>query len=209
MLKERELLAQDLHDGIGQMLAAAHLKAKSTEELLARGDIASAESCLHSLAEVTQEGKESIREYLLGVKVRSSPEQSLFTALRQYLSQYKHNYGIHTELVVPPEMEEKRFDPTLEIQLQSIIQEALTNVRRHSGAFSVRVIFALGDGEIRVTVEDNGRGYDPEQISETQGFGLRAMRGRADMVGARLEINSAPGKGTRVTIQVPWRKDKT
>lgn len=163
MLKERELLARDLHDGIGQMVAAAHLQVKSATNLLARGDTALAESCLHRLAEVTQETKESVREYLLGIKAHSSPEQSLLTTLRQYLNQYSHNYGIHTELVVPPELEEKRFDSTVEAQLQPVIQEALTNVRRHSGTRSARVTFALCDNQIRVTVEDGG-----------QGFGLRS-----------------------------------
>ena len=126
--------------------------------------------------------------------------------LRQYLNHYSHNYGIHTGLVAPPELEEKRIDSTVEAQLQPIIQEALTNVRRHSGASSARVIFALCGSEIRITVEDDGRGFDPEVISENQGFGLRSMRGRAEAVGARLEVKSAPGKGTQVVIQVPWGK---
>jgi len=209
MLEERELLARDLHDGIGQMLAAAHLQVKSATDLLARGDTALAESCLRRLAEVTQETKESVREYLLGVKARPSPEQSLLTTLRQYLNHYNHDYGIHTELVAPPELEEKRFDSTVEAQLQPVIQEALTNVRRHSGACSARVIFALCDNRIRVTVEDGGRGFDPEEIAEKQGFGLRSMRGRVEAVGGCLEVNSTPGKGTQVIIQVPWRKEET
>ncbi|MCD4763903.1 MAG: hypothetical protein K8R28_07785 [Desulfobacterales bacterium] len=70
--------------------------------------------------------------------------------------------------------------------MQPIIQEALTNVRRHSGACTARIIFALNDSELRVTVEDDGRGFDPEEIGEKAGFGLRSMRGRADMVGACL-----------------------
>jgi PAS domain S-box-containing protein len=209
MLEERELLARDLHDGIGQMLAAAHLQVKSVSELLTRGDIALAGSYLHRLAEVTQQAKESVREYLLGIKARSSPGQSLFTILRQYLNQYDHNYGIHTELVVPPELEQKRIDSTVGVQLQPVIQEALTNVRKHSGASSARLIFAPSDNHIRVTVEDGGRGFDPEEISEKQGFGLRSMRGRVEAVGGRLEVNSAPGKGTQVIIQVPWRKEET
>jgi PAS domain S-box-containing protein len=206
-LKERELLARELHDGIGQMLAAAHLQVKSANELLARGDTVSAESCLHTLAEVTQETKESIREYLLGIKTCSSAEQDLIAVLHQYLNQYSHNYGIHTELVAPPELEGKRIDSTIEVQLQPIIQEALTNVRRHAGACSARVIFAFYDGQIQITIEDDGRGFDPEAIRENQGFGLRSMRGRADMVGARLEVISALGKGTQVIIQVPWQKE--
>jgi PAS domain S-box-containing protein len=208
MLKERELLARDLHDGVGQLLAAAHLQVKSVGDLLAKGDVALAGVHLDRTGGVIQQAKESIREYLLRVKARSSPEQGLFTALRLYLNQYDRIHGMHTDLIIPPDLEEKRMDPTAEVQLQWIIQEALTNVRRHSGASLARVIFTLVDSELRVTVEDAGRGFDPEEIGENQGFGLRAMRGRADIVGARLEVESAPSKGTRVTIRVPWRKGK-
>jgi PAS domain S-box-containing protein len=207
MLRERELLAWELHDGIGQILVAAHLQAKSAKELLARGDTVSVESCLHRLAEATQEAKESVRDYLLGVKTRSSVDRGLLTVLHQYLYQFSHNYGIHTELVASPELEGKRIDSTIEVQLQPIIQEALTNVRKHAGVCSARVIFAVCNGHIQVMVEDDGRGFDPGEIGENQGFGLRSMRGRADMVGAHLEVNSAPGKGTRVIVQVPWQKE--
>jgi len=206
ILRERELLARELHDGIGQMVAATHLQVKSASEFLARGDTVSVESCLHRLAEVTQETNESVREYLSGVKTRASTEQGLLTALQQYLNQYSHNYGIHTELVAPPELEGKRIDSMVEVQLQPIIQEALTNVRKHAGACSARVIFTLRDGQMQIAIEDDGRGFDPEQIRENQGFGLRSMRGRADMVGARLEVNSTPGKGTQVIIKVPWQR---
>jgi PAS domain S-box-containing protein len=206
-LRERELLARELHDGIGQMLAAAHLQVKAADEHLARGDTVSVESCLHRLAEVTQETKESIRGYLLGIKTRSFAEQGLVTVLHQYLNQYSHNYGIHTELVAPPELEGKRIDSTVEVQLQPIIQEALANVRKHAGACSARVIFGVCNGQIQITIEDDGRGFDPGNIGESAGFGLRSMRGRADMVGARLEVNSTPGKGTQVIIQVPWQKE--
>ena len=209
MLKEREMLGRELHDGIGQMLATAQLQVKAACDLLARQDTVSVESCLYNLADVTQKAKESVREYLLGVKTRSSPEHSFLSMLRRYLNHYSHSYGIHTELVAPPELEKKRFDSTIEAQLQPIIQEALTNVRRHSGACTARIIFALNDSELRVTVEDDGRGFDPEEIGEKAGFGLRSMRGRADMVGACLEVNPTPGKGTQVIIRVPWLKEET
>ena len=74
---------------------------------------------------------------------------------------------------------------------------------------SARVIFAPSSSHIRVTVEDDGKGFDPDKISENPGFGLRSMRGRAEAVGASLEVISASGKGTRVIILVPWRKEET
>lgn len=207
ILKERELLARELHDGIGQMLAAVHLQVKSASALLARGDTVRVESCLNSADQATQEAKEFIRDYLLGVKSLFPTEQSLVAILQQYLSRFNRNSGIHTELVVPPELVEKRFDSTVEAQLHPIIQEALSNAQKHSEASSVRVIFTRCDGEIQIMIEDDGRGFDFAEISETEGFGLRSMRGRAEAAGARLEMYSTPGGGTRLIISVPWQKE--
>ncbi len=153
--------------------------------------------------------KESVRDYLRGVKAHSSLKQSLGTTLRQYFKQYTNDYGIYIEFIVPPELEGRRISASVEAELYLIIQEALTNVRKHSEASSARVMFALFEDEIRVTVEDDGSGFDPEEISGKPGFGLRAMVGRAEAVGGRLELNSTPGKGTQLIIQVPLRKEET
>jgi PAS domain S-box-containing protein len=209
MLKERELLARELHDGIGQTAAAAHMQIACAREFLARGDTASLESCLHNLADTTQEVKKSVRDYLLGVKTGSSAKQGFLPGIRQYIGQYSQKYGIHTELVAPPELEEQPIDSTIEAQLQPIIQEALTNVRKHSGARSARVIFTPCESQVLVTIEDDGQSFNPEAVSDNQGFGLRSMRGRAEALGGRLEVNATPGKGTLVSIQVPWRKEDT
>jgi len=84
----------------------------------------------------------------------------------------------------------------------------LTNVRKHSGASSARIIFTFNDGELSVMVEDDGKGFDPEEIDKNASFGLRSMRGRADMLGACLEVKPTLGKGTRVSIRVPRPKEK-
>lgn len=206
MLKERELLAQELHDGVGQMLAAAHLQINSASELLARGEKALAESCLRRVADMTQEAKESIRNYLRGVKASSPREQGLVGRLREYLKRFSQDYGIRTELFVHPELEAKGMDSAVEVQLQPIIQEALTNARTHGMAGSARVTLSLEDCQICVTIEDDGRGFDPGALGQNQGFGIRSMQGRAEAVGGRFEVNSAAGKGTWVTVRVPWQK---
>lgn len=208
MLKERELLARELHDGIGQMAAAAHLQVKFASELLARGDMAMARSCLNSLSDAIQGVKESVREYLVGVKTGgSSTDQGFLSWVPGYIEQYGDKYGIQVDLVVPPEMEEHGIDSTMDAQLRPILQEALINIRKHSGARSARVIFASRENRIRITIEDDGRGFDPETPGEGQGFGLRSMSGRARALGGRLEICSSFGKGTRLNIEVPWRKE--
>jgi signal transduction histidine kinase len=214
ILNERELLGRELHDGIGQMLAVAQLQSVVAREYLVRGDTEAVASNLNRIAEVTQEAKEHIRDYLLGIQAAPSREQSLPAALNQYLRQYGHRHGIQTELVVRPELENQRFDASIEAQLPQIIYEALTNARRHSGATAVRVNVTYGGGKadrpeaddrkIVVTVEDNGKGFDLLPPEARQGFGLRSMQGRADMLGAHLGIESTPNGGCRVIIQVPW-----
>jgi PAS domain S-box-containing protein len=208
MLNERESLARELHDGMGQVLAAAQLQIASARELLAKGDSASVEACLRRAGDATQEAKESIRKYLLGIKARSSPQQGLIPVLRQYLAHYRDTYGIHTELAVPAGFEKQQIDPVVESQLQPIIQEALINARRHGRARSAMVVFEQCDGQLHVTIEDDGCGFDPSAVSAHQGFGLRSMRGRAEALGGVLEVSSKPGGGTRVNVQVPLRKEK-
>jgi signal transduction histidine kinase len=94
----------------------------------------------------------------------------------------------------------------METQLQRIIQEALTNIRKHAGARSARVVFSLDGGEVKIMIEDDGQGFDAADLGDKQGFGLQAMAGRAEAVGARFEVKSSPGNGTKISVRVPWRK---
>ncbi|HDR14802.1 MAG TPA: PAS domain S-box protein [Desulfobacteraceae bacterium] len=206
VLKERELLARELHDGVGQLLAAADLHVRSAIELLARRDFTAAGSCLGRLADVTREAKKSIRTYLIGVKTASHGGSDFVSSLRRHLENFSRDYGIAAVLTVAPEMEGVRFDAGVEAQLHPIIQEALTNARRHGGSCSARVVIASLDGYVQVTIEDDGRGFNPEEAAENQGFGLRSMRGRAESIGAFLEVDSAPGNGTRVIVRVPLER---
>src|SRR5690606_40933847 len=92
--------------------------------------------------------------------------------------------------------------PAAEIQLIRIIQEAMTNVRRHAQASRVAIRFEDSDEMLRVTIEDNGRGFDPNKVEGAR-FGLRIMRERAASVGGRLTIETQPGEGTRVIAEMP------
>ena len=204
-LEEREWLARELHDGVGQALAAAELQVKSASELLSRGREADAKASLEQLAEVVREGKAHVGDYLFGVKTWSS-NGKFFTGLRQYVMNYTQNAKVRTELVIPTELEGVPLGEVIEMQLQRIIQEALTNIRKHAGARSARVIFGLDSGQVEITIEDDGQGFDPAEINGHEGFGLRAMAGRAEAAGARFEIKSTPGNGTQVIVRVPLKK---
>jgi PAS domain S-box-containing protein len=204
-LEEREWLARELHDGVGQTLAAAHLQVKTASELLARGQVAGTKTSLDQLIEIIREGKAHVGDYLFGVKTWSSKDQ-FFTGLRHYVMSYSQNGGVQTDLIIPPEIERNPLGEIIETQLQRIIQEALTNIRKHASAHSARVVFALDDDQVEIMIEDDGQGFDPAEFKGREGFGLRAMAGRAEAIGARFEVKSMPGSGTKISVRVPWRK---
>jgi signal transduction histidine kinase len=213
VLEERERIARELHDSLGQVLAYVNTQAQAACELLSQGQTSTAENYLVRLVAVAQEAQSDVREYIASVKGATSSRSGFFSTLAQYLERFGQNYKIHTELIVPEGLAEDALEPAVEVQLVRIIQEALANVRKHAGAGSVRVSLAVEGSQpagqvMQVTVQDDGRGFDPARspAGGEQSFGLSIMRERAEGIRSRLEIHSAPGQGTRVTVRVPLPK---
>jgi len=153
---------------------------------------------------VAREADIDIRESILGLRVALT-EGRLWPALATYLEQYEERYGIHTDLRQPEALSDGAFEPQVEVQLLRIIQEALTNARKHSRARSVCVRFAAQNGCAQITVQDDGCGFDPaEAYGDSAGrVGLRVMSERAEEIGGSLAVQSAPGEGTQVVVTVP------
>jgi signal transduction histidine kinase len=204
MLQEREQLARELHDSLGQAFAFVNTQGQTVRRLLSRGDVATADELVGRLVEVAREADVDIRESILGLRETLS-ERGLFPALAHYLKQYEKNYGVHTELIVPDILTDTAFEQQVEVQLLRIVQEALTNVRKHARAGYVRVVFTADAGRARVTVQDDGQGFDPGTGGDgsAEHVGLRVMRERAEGVGGTVRVDSAPGQGTCVTVDVP------
>jgi PAS domain S-box-containing protein len=205
VLEERHRLARELHDDLAQVLGYANVQTQLVRDLLAKGEITTADSCLASLTAAIQDAHTDTREYILGVKEGISPEQGFFVSLEQYLQRFQQAYKLSTELIVPEMLRVKGLEAQVEVQLLRIIQEALTNVRKHACACLVRVVFMVQGDQVQIVVEDNGRGFDPVHLASSKGstFGLRIMRERAEGAGGTLQVCSAPGLGTRIVVQVP------
>ncbi len=203
--EERAELARELHDSIGQALATAQLQAETADELVDRGETAAVHDTLSRLVEVTQSAQVDIRQYLLGAKTLLMPGQDLFVALRQYVKQFSREFGTPTELIIAPGMKQQGLDSRTGMQLIRIVQEGLANIRTHARASAAQVVFTINDGRIQVRIEDDGVGFDVEQLfkAEGQGFGLRSMRYRAEALGGTFQILSTPGGGTQVIVEVP------
>ena len=203
VLEERERLAQEMHDSLAQVLGYLHLKALATKRHLNGGELARADDELADMASLAHEAYLDVREAILGLRETVSPSRGIVGTLREYLQKFRRQAGIATEIEVEGDAE-PQFPPEVEVQLVRVIQEALTNVRKHARAKEARIRIASGPNEIGISIEDKGRGFDPAILTdETPRFGVRTMRERVERVGGRFQIESSPGSGTTVRIYLP------
>jgi signal transduction histidine kinase len=206
ILAERERIARELHDSLAQVLGATHLRLRT---LIARDDVDASKAIaaeLAQLADICEEGYRDAREAILDLHESSQTDRDLLESLRAYLDKYSRQCGVATslettlghDLVLPPRSE---------IQIIRVIQEALANVRKHSGAAEASVRITQANGTVTFVVEDNGCGFDAaETLLDRDGFGLHSMRERMELIGGTLLTESASGRGTRVVAKVPYAR---
>ncbi|RME48553.1 MAG: GAF domain-containing protein [Chloroflexi bacterium] len=202
---ERERIAREMHDGLAQVLSYVNAKSQAVREFLQAGQVEPALVQLQQLEEAAREVYADVREAILGLRTTIGKGRGLFTVLEEYLQRFSEQTGIQTELRVLPEANAFAFDPRAEIQIMRIVQEALTNVRKHARANRAWVCFVANGAWSEVTVEDDGRGFDLNHPRRDAWpcFGLQTMRERAEAVGGSLRVESRPGEGTRVIARIP------
>jgi signal transduction histidine kinase len=203
-LHEREQLARDLHDGIGQVLGYAGFQVGAARRLIADGQTHEAEAQLARLASALHDAHVDVRQQIVDLRAAPGPHKPFFEVVRHYLAAFSSNYDLRTELKVGGELGEDPFPSEVQMQLFRILQEALSNARKHSGAGRVEVAFCAHDGALRMSIEDDGCGFDPELAAAAGGshFGLDFMAERAAELGGRLRVEPAAGHGTRVVVEV-------
>jgi PAS domain S-box-containing protein len=206
-LKERERLARELHDSVGQVLGYVNLQAQTIQKWVQDGNTEKAGSLLTRLAEVARGAHTDVRESILSLKAGSGQEWAFLPTLKQYLSDFQAYYNIQTKLSIPNGLTESIFDAKAEVQLLRVIQEALTNARKHSGARTVRVTISQEDSRGYINVADDGSGFDPNNSNQESGrhFGLAFMKERMAEIGGNVNIDSQPGAGTVIKLEAPIR----
>lgn len=202
---ERERLAREMHDTLAQVLGFVNTKSQALRELLDRGQIDTARAQIDQLTVLSQELYADVREVILGLRTAISPDRGLLPALDSYIQVYSTQSGIDTRLVIEDGAGEIRFAPAVELQLIRIVQESLTNVRKHARAQHAIVRFSKVDGHAEMRVEDDGSGFDPAHIARRDWpqFGLQTMRERAESVGGAFVVVSQPGVGAQIIVQIP------
>jgi PAS domain S-box-containing protein len=201
VIEERARIAREMHDGLAQVLGYLGLQVQTLEALARQGKQDQLLDQLHETRSNIRAAQADVRENILSLRTTMAGEKGLLPALAEYLEEFGVQTGTQT-----------RFDsrvtgspaltPMAEVQLVRIVQEALANVRKHARACQVALSVSAPNGELSLTLTDDGRGFDPEAVRRDS-FGLQTMAERAASVGGSLAIQSTPGQGTEVRIRVP------
>ncbi len=201
---ERERLAREMHDMLAQLLGFVNFKTGTVRELLAQGRIDQAQAQLEQLAHLSQELYSDTRELILGLHTETSPEKGLIPALEEYAAHFRQLSGVNTAIEANG-LADVRFVPAVEVQLIRVVQEALSNVRKHAAAQHANVRFMRRGEQVLVEIQDDGNGFDPSHLAHGlwPHFGLQSMRERVESIGGNFSIRSGQGQGTTITIQVP------
>ncbi|WP_150427418.1 type IV pili methyl-accepting chemotaxis transducer N-terminal domain-containing protein [Dechloromonas sp. CZR5] len=207
--EERNLLAQELHDSIAQGLAFLNIQVQLLQDSLRKGRSDEAMQTAGQLREGVQESYDDVRELLVHFRTRVH-QSDLDSAINAALEKFEGQTGIRTEFerrgaMVP-------MAPTDEIQIMHIVQESLSNIRKHARASQVRVTVDQDMASSRITIQDDGVGFDPQtdpNCLSDRHVGLKIMRERAHRIGAECQVASQPGAGACVTLCLPKENRET
>jgi signal transduction histidine kinase len=203
VVAERERIAREMHDGLAQVLGYVNTKSQAIEELLVAGRTDEARGQLAELAAAARSIYVDVREAILGLRSPVIPGVGLVAAVEDYAARFAEASKIAVHVEAPNPARRLELAPDVEAQVFRIIQEALTNVRKHSGAGRAEVGFSCPDGRLEVVISDDGHGPEPSAAGvDRPRYGLRAMRERAASIGATVDWTNPPGGGWRVHLAV-------
>jgi len=203
--EERERLARDLHDDLGQVFGFINVQAQTIKRELSNAGIDIPSSKLDRLIEVTQSAHRKMREYIHSATNVAGVEKDFVSVLGQEVEQVGKQTGLAVRLDIADGLTVAGLKPAAARHILSIIKEALNNVQKHAGAKNISIVIGSDGTGIRVEIADDGRGFDLAQLEKkpSQGLGLNIMKERAAEIGGRLTVDSAPAKGTRIVLSAP------
>jgi nitrate/nitrite-specific signal transduction histidine kinase len=202
--EERARIAREMHDGLAQVLGYLNLQVQTLEALHKQGKNETLELELGKMREAIKVAHADVRENILSLRTTLSSEKGLASAISEYMDEFSIQTGIETELDLAQDSE-LNLSSVAEVQLVCILQEALTNVRKHANSSQVKVMIRQinqkGQELIQMQVSDNGIGFKLRDSKHR--FGLKTMKERAISARGTLEVRSVLGKGTTVDCSFP------
>jgi PAS domain S-box-containing protein len=199
---ERRHIARELHDEAGQTLASLMVGLRLLEK--EANNPKAIPIRIAELKRTTDGVLENLHRLAMDLHPATLDHLGLVATLRQYVETFGAQYQLILQFETVGFDNEQRLPPTIETNLYRIVQEALSNVARHAQATHADVLLERRGGQIVTIIEDNGIGFDPETKKASNRLGLLGMRERAEMMGGRLEIESAPGAGTTIYVETPY-----
>jgi PAS domain S-box-containing protein len=196
---ERKRIAREIHDSIGQILAAIKFGLESKLSQMGGGTAPSGVS-IENIISLTQNGIEESRRIQMDLRPSVLDDLGILATIGWFTREFQKVY-VHISVEKQISVEENEIPNSLRTVLFRVMQEAMNNVAKHSKANLIRLSLKKVDDRIELCIEDNGAGFDPETIKK--GLGLTSMRERTDLSGGSFEIESVPGKGTIIRAQWP------
>ncbi len=202
--EERTGIARELHDEIGQALTAIKIDLSWLRRELPKDQALLLEKT-RGLLRVADSAIKTVRRISSELRPGILDDLGLTAAIQWYAGEFEQRTGVKCEVSVEREVIVLEQDRSTAVF--RIFQEALTNVARHAAATRVQVNLGERDGRLVLEITDDGKGITPRQISGRKAFGLMGMRERAAFLGGELQISGGPGRGTRVTVSIPLRRE--
>jgi len=199
---ERQRLSRQMHDGPAQALSNFILQTEIAMRLF-DVDAAKAKDELNNLKSSAMGTFQKVRNFIFELRPMMLDDLGLVPTVRRYADAFKEQTSLDVNVTVTGN--ERRLEPYLEVMMFRALQELLGNTARHSQATQVKVMLDMGEDRVRVSVDDNGRGFDPDTIQQGNSLGLKLIRERAEMLGGTFDVDSSVGRGTRISFAVPAR----
>jgi two-component system sensor histidine kinase DegS len=197
---ERQRLSRQMHDGPAQALSNFILQTEIAMRLL-DVDPVQARNELSNLKVAAMSTFQKIRNFIFELRPMMLDDLGLSPTIRRYADSFKEQSGV--ELSVTITGNERRLEPYVEVTVFRAMQELLGNAVHQNQATLVKIQADMGDNVVKLSVDDNGKGFDPEAIEKEANLAMKLIKERTEMLGGTFEIDSAPGKGARVSLSIP------
>ncbi len=197
--QERKLVAYEIHDGLAQHLTGALLQLQTASQMPDRNS-EKANTLLETGMNLLSESVDEARRLIGGLRPPILDELGIVAAVEYLVCEQEKHIGPKIEFTHDPAMDS--LSPMLKTSVFRIVQETINNARKHSQTETLRVELSLGDNNVRIEVRDWGIGFDPANIAKGH-HGLQGIRERARVLGGHATIDSTPGQGTRIVVELP------
>ncbi|NJD01865.1 MAG: sensor histidine kinase [Ruminiclostridium sp.] len=207
---ERQRVARDIHDGPAQLMSNVVLKAEICERMIDM-DLEKAREELQSLKKTVRESLQDVRKIIYNLRPMSLDDLGLVPTLQRYIMTFQEDTGISVSFKTRGAPDDVK--PVISLTVFRIVQEAISNIKKHAGAKSVSINLEFSEKCLELYIYDDGSGFDTGKLNVrtgdmSSGFGLLGMKERVELLGGVFNINSELDKGTRLNIAIPFIQEE-